>query len=80
MLTYQIYENGARVRYYSDAGKYIRQIETGALYEEAVHTAPCAYTYEETDVPLPDEANDLEAEEALRILMGGEDYDAIEGA
>ena len=91
MLTYQTYENGARVRYYSDAGKYIRQIETGALYEDAVHTAPCAYTYEETDVPIPpkeDEPDHIPAwdvtqaeyiHESDRVSRGGVTYRCISG-
>lgn len=69
---------GGRVRTYSDAGFRIRQIETGIIYDDAVDSVP--HEYEETDEPIPDDVNDLEAEEALRILMGGEDYDAIEGA
>lgn len=27
----------------------IRQIETGAIYEDAVDVLPCRYTYEETN-------------------------------
>ena len=33
----------------SDAGKYIRQIETGKEYLSAMDNSPCKYTYEETD-------------------------------
>ena len=44
-----------RVHHYSDAGMMIRQIETGILYEDAVDRAPCKYTYEETDEPIPEE-------------------------
>ena len=42
-----------RIRYYSDEGYYIRQIETGVLYEDAAHNLPCLYTYEETDELIP---------------------------
>ena len=42
-----------RVRRYSDAGMCIRQVETGIVYEDAVDTVPCRYTYVETDIPLP---------------------------
>ena len=50
-----------RVRYYSDEGYYIRQIETGILYEDAVHNLPCLYTYEETDELIPIiEENEME--------------------
>lgn len=43
-----------RVRHYSDAGFMIRQIETGRLYEDAADRIPCRYTYEETDIPIPE--------------------------
>lgn len=36
-------------RTYSDTGYYIKQIETGAIYEEAVDVENANYTYEETD-------------------------------
>ena len=37
------------IRHFSDAGKYIRQVETGIEYAEAVDVIPCRYTYEETE-------------------------------
>jgi hypothetical protein len=37
---------------YSDT-YYIRQIETGIVYTDAIDICPCPYTYEETDEPLP---------------------------
>ena len=37
------------VRYKSDQGLYIRQVETGIEYAEAVDVIPCRYTYEETE-------------------------------
>lgn len=53
------------VVHYSDEGYYIRQIETGAIYDAATDIVPCPYTYEETDeiIPLPDQGD--EDEEAL---------------
>ena len=36
------------VLHYSDAGKMIRQEETGIEYSEAVDVIPCRYTYTET--------------------------------
>lgn len=59
---------GNRIRTYSDAGMMIRQKETGILYADAVDI-PGRYTYEETDVPVPDE--EITAEEALDIITGG---------
>lgn len=40
----------ALVKHYSDAGVYIRQMETGILYVQAVDVVPCRYTYAETEV------------------------------
>ena len=37
------------VKHESDAGKYIRQVETGREYSSAVDVIPCRYTYEETE-------------------------------
>ena len=58
-----------RIRHYSDEGKRIRQIETGAVYDDALDVMPCRYTYEETDELIPDE--DIDDSEALRIITGG---------
>ncbi len=40
------------IKHYSDSGFKIKQIETGALYDEANDVVPCRYTYEETNVPI----------------------------
>lgn len=61
---------GNLVRHYSDSGMLIRQVETGNLYSDAVDAVPCRYTYEETDTPVPD--IELSAEEALKIIVGGD--------
>ena len=37
------------IKHCSDAAMYIRQKETGILYEEAIDVIPCQYTYEETN-------------------------------
>ena len=61
------------VLHYSDAGVKIRQVETGGLFDEAGDLIPCAYTYEETnipiDIPQPEE-EEIDFEEALNIIMG----------
>ena len=36
-------------RTYSDENFYIRQVETGNIYSEAVDVEDASYTYEETD-------------------------------
>ena len=37
---------------YSDINMYIRQIETGIEYSEAIDVEFANYTYEETDTPI----------------------------
>ena len=37
------------VKHSSDKGMFIRQLETGVEYAEAVDVVPCRYTYEETE-------------------------------
>ena len=56
-------------RTYSDEGYQIRQLETGAVYAEAIDVENAGYTYEETDTFPEDEITDSEA---LRILLGGD--------
>lgn len=43
------------VKTYSDAGKMIRKVGTGAVYAEALDLEPCKYTYEETDIDIDGE-------------------------
>lgn len=56
------YLNENQIRHYSDERLYLRQIETGEIYCDAVDVIPCMYTYEETDMviprPKPDEHED----------------------
>ena len=50
VITTNIEVNGrALIKHESDAGKYIRQVETGREYSSAVDVIPCRYTYEETE-------------------------------
>ena len=72
MITTKIITIGSRQfqRTTSDTYK-IRQIETGNIYEDAIDIMPCAYTYEETDVPRGVDG-ELTAEEALEIIVGGD--------
>ena len=68
MIIIDIIDGGERERRYSDAGMRLRQIETDAIYDDAVDVVPCAYTYEETDQPVQD--YEIEDSEALRIITG----------
>lgn len=54
----ELVENGKRIRHYSDLDLMIRQVETGAFYEDAVDSLPCKYTYEETDIPIEKEVDE----------------------
>ena len=59
--------NERLVHHYSDKGLKILQVETGMVYDDAIDTLPCQYTYEETNEPT--EQDELvDAINALRIL------------
>jgi hypothetical protein len=63
--------NGINLKYtVSDAGMMIRQLPTGILYSEAYDVPDAPYTYEETDLPVPEtEQTDLDdAMTALGVL------------
>lgn len=47
-------------RSYSDEGYFIRQVETGNVYSEAIDVDGAPYTYEETDELIPKEETDNE--------------------
>lgn len=71
MITTEIITIGTRQFQRTTSDAYmIRQIETGNQYQEAVDILPCAYTYEETDIPLPieDEATEADYQSALRDM------------
>ena len=55
---------------YSDAAMYIEQVETGALYADAIDVLPCPFTYTETNEPIEDTTATDPYAEAGRILMG----------
>ena len=54
-------------RTYSDEGKFIIQNETGIHYEEAIDVENAPYTYTEIDEDV-----ELTDEEALAVILGGE--------
>ena len=60
----------SKIRYFSDSGMKIRQVETGRLYDEAVHNVPCLYSYEETDIVSEIVPN---YKSLLDIITGGDD-------
>lgn len=45
-------------RTYSDKGYFIKQIETGNIYEEAIDLESKRFTYEETDIPIVEEIDE----------------------
>ena len=61
---------GERILHYSDQNMKIRQIETGKLYEDAIDVMQCQYTYEETDIPIPVDDEEIDENEALNIILG----------
>jgi len=60
-----------RVRHYSSDGKWIRQIESGMFFKNAVDVYPCPYQYTEYDGEPPYDRNETEEyAEAAKILLG----------
>lgn len=56
---YRTREDGVNLyRTYSDENFRIRQIQTDVLYDEAIDVEDSIYTYEETDIPIENEAED----------------------
>ena len=49
MIKTEMMKYNPLIHHFSDEGKMIRQVETGAIYSEAVDVVPCEFTYEETD-------------------------------
>ena len=47
----QVIEHENLVQYKSDEGKQIIQLETGRIYDEAIDSYPCRYTYAEMIQP-----------------------------
>lgn len=43
------------VKHYSDKGMYIKQLQTGIEYAEAVDVIPCRYNYIETNKQIEQE-------------------------
>lgn len=70
MIIQEIYidESGVKhenlIRTYSNAKKVIKQIETGAEYDEAIDVVPVRFTYEETDKDIVIE---VEPEEVFEV-------------
>lgn len=56
IITENVTINGRQfVKNYSNAGMYIRQEQTGAVYSEAIDIENSAFTYVETDIPIEGE-------------------------
>lgn len=61
-------------RTYSDINHYIKQIETGVLYTEAIDVENAPYTYEETEILIEEnEATDEDLYNALSELGVNDD-------
>ena len=68
---YKIRSDGVKLfRTYSDENRKIVQSETGIVYAEAIDTENAPYTYSESAEYI--EAEEMTAEEALSIILGGD--------
>lgn len=72
MIVTEYLNNGTLIKHYSNAGKVVRQVETGYKYGEAIDVVPCPYTYVEDEPDDPEVEEEIPAEEALEIILGGD--------
>ena len=69
---YKTRSDGVKLfRTYSDENRKIIQNETGLVYAEAIDVENAPYTYSESAESI--EAEEMTAEEALSIILGGEE-------
>lgn len=62
LINERLYDKGLIRHYAKDSNGnkyYIKQIETGFLYDEAFDVFPCKYTYEVTNILIEDEVDDV---------------------
>lgn len=70
---YRVREDGATLyRTYSDSDHYIKQVETGVVYSEAIDVESAPYTYEETEEKIEREL--IENEDGLTTNTEEADY------
>ena len=62
---------------YSDKGVYIRQDQTGILYDEAIDVETAPYTYTETDIPAETDVDPTLINE--EIVQKAEAFDYLTG-
>lgn len=68
---YRTREDGVDLyRTYSDQNVLIHCNEDGGDYEEAVNVQNSGFTFFETDIPIPEESEEISDTEALNIIMG----------
>ncbi len=60
---------------YSNKGVYIRQDQTGTLYDEAIDVENAPYTYTETDIPIDVEPSPVDED----IVQKAEAFDYLTG-
>jgi hypothetical protein len=60
MILTEYLNDGTLIKHYSDKGVMLLQVETGIMYSDPIDMIPCRYTYEETDVIIEKEENEIE--------------------
>lgn len=72
IITERVEGSADLVRTYSDAGMMIVQDGTGDMYAEAIDPDYMNRTYTESNVPIPVDDEEIDDEEAMKLLFGGE--------
>lgn len=66
---YKTRNDGVKLyRTYSDSGLYIKQNETGNVYDEAIDVEDTIYTYSETDEKLENNPNEATTDDLYNAL------------
>lgn len=64
MILTEYLKDGTLIKHYSDKGVLLLQNETGLMYSDPVDAVPCRYTYTETDIPIEEEPEEENSDEA----------------
>lgn len=59
MILTEYLNDGTLIKHYSDKNVMLLQVETGLLYSDPIDVFPCGYTYEETDVTIDFDFNEV---------------------
>ena len=69
MIKTELLNDGTLIRHFSDEGKVLLQVETGAKYSDPIDVYPCPFTYVETEEYAQGEDEEISGEEFLNMVQ-----------